>query len=291
MQAFTTSRNPPSPMCPAPWISPTGAATSFSGPWRAAPAIPVPAPFEYVRDIGTPDRLQKAIADLDAGRPAHRSYRPPQPAVFLDRDGVINREIDGVTRAQDLHLLPRAAEAIAKLNAAGLPVILATNQPGVAKGILSLDELDEIHAHLDAQLAAECAFLDDRYVCIHHPEHGHPGERTHLKIDCTCRKPKGGLMRMAVQDHNLDLSRSVMVGDRDVDMAAVTSVGGRGVRVASNGENPPGHAGHIDAALLHNRRNQRLQRLVRRVSCSPSSAMSGLESHSATQDPSIMQQS
>ena len=206
--------------------------------------------IEYVKDIGTPDRLQKALADLDAGRPAHRSYRAPQPAVFLDRDGVINREIDGVTCAHDLHLLPGAAEAIAKLNAAGLPVILATNQPGVAKGFLSLDELDEIHAHLDAQLAAEGAFLDDRYVCIHHPECGHPGERAHLKIDCTCRKPKGGLMRMAAQDHNLDLSRSVMVGDRDVDMAAVTSVGGRGVRVASNGENPPGHAGHIDALDL-----------------------------------------
>ena len=206
--------------------------------------------IEYVKDIGTPDRIQRALADLDAGRPALRSYRAPQPAVFLDRDGVINREIDGVTRARDLRLLPGAAAAIAKLNAAGLPVILATNQPGVAKGFLSLDELDQIHAHLDAQLAKEGAFLDDRYVCIHHPERGHPSERAHLKIDCACRKPKGGLMYMAARDHNIDLSRSVMVGDRDVDLAAIASVGGRGVLVASNGENPPGHAGHIDALNL-----------------------------------------
>jgi histidinol-phosphate phosphatase family protein len=194
---------------------------------------------EYVKDIGTPDRLARAERHLIEGRVARLALRNPKPAVFLDRDGVINEERDGIFSPADVALIPGAAGAIRRFNDAGIPVICVTNQPGLAKGMMSWEDLRAVGAEIDSLLAEEAgSYLDDIRVCPHHPEGGWPGEVAGLKIDCTCRKPADGMLRAAAQFHNLDLSKCWLVGDRYCDIAAAQSAGAHSVLVQS------GHGGH-----------------------------------------------
>lgn len=193
---------------------------------------------EYAKDIGTPDRLAKAERQLREGRLEKLALRVNKPALFLDRDGVINQERGGLHAADGVALIPGAAAAIRSFNEAGIPVICVTNQPDLAKGMMSWDDLRAVTGEIDHQLAAEAgAYLDDLFVCPHHPEKGWPGEVAELKVECDCRKPGDGLLRRAAQFHNIDLSRSWLVGDRYCDIAAASSVGARSVLVST------GHAG------------------------------------------------
>jgi histidinol-phosphate phosphatase family protein len=187
--------------------------------------------IEYAKDIGTPDRLARGVADLASGRVARLSRRSPRPAIFLDRDGVLNVERNGIHRPEDLELIPGAGEALRRINRAGIPAICVTNQPDVAKGFLTFADLGQVFAALDTALAADGAYLDDLYFCPHHPESGFPGEVPELKIDCDCRKPRPGMLLDAARDHNLDLSRSWLIGDRYVDIAAAHAAGARAVLV------------------------------------------------------------
>lgn len=181
---------------------------------------------EYAKDIGTPSRLQRAEGHLREGRISRLSRRWPKPVVFVDRDGVINEERGGVLSTEDVQLLPGAAMAIRALNDAGIPVICATNQPFVAKGQLDWAGLRAIGGEIDCQLAAASgAFLDDVRICPHHPETGWPGEISSLKVVCECRKPGSGLLTDAAQFHNIDLTRSWMIGDRYGDIAAGRGAG------------------------------------------------------------------
>lgn len=142
-------------------------------------------------------------------------------AVFLDRDGVINEE-DGIIRsAGQLRLVPGSAEAIANLNHAGLPVIVITNQPVVARGWCSEAELEEIHNHLRGLLAPHGAKLDAIYYCPHHENANDPAYR----VVCDCRKPRAGLILKAVHDFDLDPARCVLIGDRTVDLEAARAAG------------------------------------------------------------------
>lgn len=199
---------------------------------------------EYLKDIGTPDRLERGRRHLLSGRVAGRSYLRPQRAIFLDRDGVINREINGVHRPDMLELMPGAAEAIAKLNASGYLTIVATNQPSVAKGFMTPAELDAVHARMDFLLAESGAYVDDLYFCPHHPDRGWAGEVATLKIDCTCRKPKPGMLLWAAKAHNIDLQHSFMLGDNRRDIEAAIAAGCRPVFItggaARPAELPPG---------------------------------------------------
>jgi histidinol-phosphate phosphatase family protein len=186
---------------------------------------------EYAKDIGTPARLAKGIGDLQSGRVAALSRRTKKPAVFIDRDGVLNEEVGGVRNKDQFQLLPGVASALKRLNRAGLISICVTNQPELAKGGLSLEGLADIHAVMDTALALEGAYLDELYYCPHHPEAGWPGEVAALKIVCSCRKPEPGLLRAAALDHNIDLSCSWMIGDRYVDIAAGKAAGTRTILV------------------------------------------------------------
>jgi histidinol-phosphate phosphatase family protein len=198
---------------------------------------------EYVKDIGTPERLARAERHLRDGRVARLALRNAKPAIFLDRDGVINEERGGVHSPADVALIPGAAEAIKAFNNAGVPVICVTNQPDVAKGMMSWDDLRAVTGEIDHHLAEEAgAYLDDIFFCPHHPERGWPGEVPELKIDCDCRKPGDGLLRQAARIHHLDLGRSWMVGDRYCDIAAASAAGTRSILVCT------GHAGN-DKAL------------------------------------------
>jgi D-glycero-D-manno-heptose 1,7-bisphosphate phosphatase len=148
-------------------------------------------------------------------------------AVFIDRDGTLTEEVGYVNHPSRLRLLPRSAEAIRRLNRAGVPAVLATNQAGLARGYFSKDVLDAVQAELVAQLAREGAVLDGVYVCPHHPDAGEPP----FRADCDCRKPRPGLLLRAAAELGLDLPRSALVGDKPSDLAAARAVGARGVLV------------------------------------------------------------
>jgi histidinol-phosphate phosphatase family protein len=192
---------------------------------------------EYAKDVGTPARLAKGEADIASGRVAGLSRRRAKPALFLDRDGVLNEEINGVHRPEDLVLAAGAGEALRRVNRAGVPAICVTNQPDLAKGMISADDLQAVHAALDTRLAERGAYLDALYVCPHHPERGWPGEVAALKIDCTCRKPAPGMLLAAAADHHLDLAGSWLIGDRYADIAAARAAGAHAVLLRA------GHAG------------------------------------------------
>ena len=216
---------------------------------------------EYVKDIGTPGRLQKAEGHLREGRVAGLSRRTLKPAIFVDRDGVINEERDGVIKADGMKLLPGVAAAIRRVNDAGIPLICVTNQPFLAKGMLTWPALRTIHAEMDCQIAEESGgYIDDVFVCPHHPEKGWAGEVAELKIDCDCRKPKPGLLRQAAEFHAIDLTRSWLVGDRYCDVAAAHAAGARSVlvRTGHNGSDrsaysvtPDFIADDLSAAIDH----------------------------------------
>jgi histidinol-phosphate phosphatase family protein len=182
---------------------------------------------EYLRDMGTPGRYLMVENDIRQGKVAAMNSSLTRPAVFFDRDGVLVREPDGmdVLSHMDLELLPGAAEAVKLVNDSGRLAIVATNQPQVAKGFVSFDELDYIHAKLETLLGHGHAKLDRIYYCPHHPERGFEGEVVELKIDCLCRKPKPGLLEKAVDELPVDVSQSCMIGDSFRDVGAARALG------------------------------------------------------------------
>lgn len=187
--------------------------------------------FEYIKDVGTPARVDKAERDLLSGATARARRDRPQAAVFLDRDGVLN-ELCGYVRTPDeLVLLPGAAEAVRALNRAGLRTVVVTNQPVLARGDCTPQMLRRIHAKLDTELGREGAYLDALYLCPHHPHAGFPGEVAALKIDCACRKPKTGLIRKAAAELNIDLEASWMIGDSTADLLLARRSGLRAILV------------------------------------------------------------
>ena len=150
-----------------------------------------------------------------------------RPAVFIDRDGTLTDEVGYVNHPARLRLLPRSAEAVRRLNAAGVAAVVATNQAGLARGYFSKDVLEAVHERLVDLLAREGARLDGLYVCPHHPTEGEPP----FRADCDCRKPRPGLLLRAAADLDLDLGASVVVGDKPSDLAVARPVGARGVLV------------------------------------------------------------
>ncbi len=144
-----------------------------------------------------------------------------RPAVFLDRDGTVNVEVHYLSQPDQLTLLPTVSESIAMLNARGIAVVVVTNQAGIARGYFPEHRLVEIHQRLVSLLAEKNANLDGVYYCPHHPTAGLGGYR----IVCECRKPMPGMLKRAAQDLNIDLTRSLMIGDRDSDLQAGANAG------------------------------------------------------------------
>lgn len=178
---------------------------------------------EYVRDMGTPERCREAEEDLRQGRV--RSLSQSQRAVFLDRDGTINEDVGFLRGEEQFRLLPGVARAVAMLNRMGWLVIVATNQPVIARGEVTPEELDTIHRKMETLLGQEGAYVNAVYCCPHHPDRGFPGERPEYKIDCTCRKPKPGMLLEAADRFHIDLASSWMVGDSRRDMEAGRAAG------------------------------------------------------------------
>ena len=180
---------------------------------------------EYVKDMGTPDRFYSVIEDIKSGRVHAKNLHNKQKAIFLDRDGTINTYTGFLTAPEQLTLLPGAAEAIRKINESGYLAIVITNQPVIARGDCTIEELNIIHQKLETMLGKEGAYLDGIYYCPHHPEKGFPGERPEYKIECNCRKPKPGLILEAVQHFNIDIQSSWMIGDSLTDIKCGKNAG------------------------------------------------------------------
>ena len=180
---------------------------------------------EYVKDMGTPERYKRVCKDFEEGKIYSRNLLYKQKAIFLDRDGTLNRYVGFLTHIEDFELLPGVANAIRKINESGYLAIVITNQPVVARGEVSKSELQEIHNKMETLLGAEGAYLDAIYFCPHHPDKGYDGEIPELKINCNCRKPKPGLIQQAANDFNLDLSQSWMIGDGENDIKAGIAAG------------------------------------------------------------------
>ena len=182
---------------------------------------------EYVKDMGTPERYEAVCRDFQAGRVQARNLKRKQKAVFLDRDGTINKYVGFLRDIDQFELLPGAAEAIRRINQAGYLAVVVTNQPVIARGEVTEKGLREIHNKMETLLGEHGAYLDGIYFCPHHPDKGFPGEVPELKIDCDCRKPKPGLLLRAAADLNIDLARSWMVGDSMNDIMAGRAAGCR----------------------------------------------------------------
>jgi D,D-heptose 1,7-bisphosphate phosphatase len=200
-------------------------------PMMPAGAVYAYRSSEYVKDMGAPERLTAVEDDVKSGAAAARNLKNKQRAVFLDRDGTINEENGFISKPEQIKLIPGVPEAIAALNKSPFLAICVTNQPVIARGAASFEDLRAIHAKLDALLGQEGAYLDDLFYCPHHPDGGFEGERAEYKIDCDCRKPKPGLLIQAAERYNVDLSRSYMIGDSTADIAAGKSAGCRTIGV------------------------------------------------------------
>ncbi|MBN8216046.1 MAG: HAD-IIIA family hydrolase [Spirochaetes bacterium] len=182
---------------------------------------------EYLKDMGTPERLAKVDADFRSGKIQRLNRRRPRPAIFLDRDGVLNafEEPGYIKSPEEFLLLPGAAEAVRRINQTDYLAVLVTNQPAIARGELTREGLDRIHAKMDFLLGEAGAKLDAVYYCPHHPDKGFAGEIPELKVRCDCRKPGPGMLLAACRDFHIDLARSWMVGDHDRDMKAGLAAG------------------------------------------------------------------
>lgn len=180
---------------------------------------------EYVKDMGTPERYHQVEHDIESGKVEAKNLKHKQKAVFFDRDGTLNKYVGFLRSIDELELLPGAAEMVKKANEAGYLAILVTNQPVIARGEVTWEELNEIHDKLETLLGQHGAYLDDIFICPHHPDKGFEGERVEYKIDCDCRKPKPGMLFKAAEKYNIDLSKSYMVGDSESDMKAGEAAG------------------------------------------------------------------
>lgn len=201
---------------------------------------------EYVKDMGTPDRFFAVIEDIRSGKVRGKNLSNPQKCVFLDRDGTLNKLVGFLRDIDELELLPGAAEAVRKINESGYLAILATNQPVIARGEVTFDQLREIHNKLETLLGQEGAYLDAIYYCPHHPHKGYEGEIPELKFDCDCRKPKPGMLLQAAKDYHIDLSASYMVGDGEFDVQCGIHAGCKSVMITQDDVDVTHYASVLD---------------------------------------------
>ena len=199
---------------------------------------------EYIKDMGTPERLDKVERDIVAGLPERLSTRALRAAVFLDRDGTLIDEVGHLKDPDQVRLLPGAASAVRQLNRAGLLSVVVTNQPVVARGEVTLEGLKRIHARMESRLGEDGAYLDRLYYCPHHPDRGFAGEVAELKVACDCRKPAPGMIDRACRELNISRKDSWIVGDNAADIEAGRRTGVRTILVRT------GHAGEEDRLPL-----------------------------------------
>ena len=182
---------------------------------------------EYVKDVGTVDRVEQTLADIARGVIADKCLKNKQRCIFMDRDGTINQYKGLVYKEDDFVLEDCAVDAIRKINQSGRLGIVITNQPVVARGLCGIEDVENIHKKMETLLGKEGVFLDDVFFCPHHPDKGYPEENPAYKIPCECRKPKTGMIEKAAERFNIDLKESWMIGDTTMDIQTGVNAGMR----------------------------------------------------------------
>ena len=190
---------------------------------------------EYIKDVGTPRRLSNVEKDIQSGKVNMLNKANSRRAIFLDRDGVINREIGHLSNINNFQLLKGVSEAISLINQSGYLAVIVTNQPVIARGELSIEGLNEIHRKMETLLGIDGAYLDRIYFCPHHPEQGFDGEIEVLKINCFCRKPDIGMLEEAKKDLNIEFTDSWLIGDSERDIIAASKTHLKSILVRKNG--------------------------------------------------------
>ena len=173
---------------------------------------------EYIKDAGTPERFSAVEKDIRSGLVTKKCLTTKQKAIFLDRDGVINVYKGFIANCKDIELTATCVSAIKKINESEYLAIVVSNQPVIARGESTFEQVDECFNKIETLLSFSGAYLDGIYYCPHHPKKGFDGEIKSLKINCSCRKPKIGMLLNAVSDFNLDLSSCFIIGDSEVDV-------------------------------------------------------------------------
>lgn len=189
---------------------------------------------EYVKDVGTLDRLKSVEDDIKKGVVAAKNLSKLQKAIFLDRDGTINLLKGFLTKIDDFELISNVDKAIRLINKSQYLAICITNQPVIARGEITFDELYNIHYKMETLLGQNGAYLDDLFFCPHHPDKGFPYEVKEFKIDCDCRKPKIGMLIKAEEKYNIDLTKSWFIGDSNIDIQTGINGGCRTIYIGNN---------------------------------------------------------
>ena len=205
---------------------------------------------EYVKDMGTPERYEAVCRDYQNGIVESKNLSHPQRAIFLDRDGTINKYVGFLREKEQFELLPGVSEAIKLINFSGYLAIVVTNQPVIARGEVTVEELNTIHEKMETELGRQGAYVDGLYYCPHHPDKGFEGEVVEFKIDCDCRKPKPGMLVRAGQDFNIDLKNSWMVGDGKNDVKAGQAAGCKTVLIKNSDQDEDYGADIVVDSLL-----------------------------------------
>lgn len=180
---------------------------------------------EYVKDIGTPDRLKAVEAELSKGIPEQRRLDHPQKCIFFDRDGTLNVYKGFLRKKEEMELEISVADAVRMINSSEYLAVVVTNQPVIARGEVTYEGLKEINNRMETLLGEEGAYIDRIYFCPHHPDRGFAGEIKELKVKCDCRKPAVGLLLKAKDELHIDLSKSWIVGDTTTDIQTGVNAG------------------------------------------------------------------
>ena len=189
---------------------------------------------EYVKDMGTPERYEQVSKDFASGVVEAKNLSHRQKAVFLDRDGTLNKYVGFLRDISELELIDGVTDAVKEINASGYLAVVVTNQPVIARGEVTVPELNEIHNKLETLLGNDGAYIDGLYYCPHHPDKGFEGEIPELKFECDCRKPKPGMLIKASEDLNIDLGSSWMIGDGKNDVEAGRNAGCKTIYIGTD---------------------------------------------------------
>lgn len=190
---------------------------------------------EYVKDMGTPERYESVCRDFEKGVVTSKNLKNKQKAIFLDRDGTINKYVGFLRSPEEIELTEDASKAIKLINSSEYLAVVVTNQPVIARGEVTWSGLEEIHNKMETLLGQDGAYLDALYFCPHHPHKGYEGEIPELKFDCDCRKPKPGMLIKAAKDLNIELTSSYMIGDSNTDVEAGKAAGCKAIKIEEGG--------------------------------------------------------
>ena len=175
---------------------------------------------EYIKDAGTPKRIKLVRKHLKSIKYLKGSLKKKIPAIFLDRDGVINKEYPNQHYQNPLEIITGSIAALKKINNIGFLAVIVTNQSAVAKGIITIKNLEKDHKKLEFYFGSKGSYFDRIYYCPYHPEKGFKGEIKKYKKNSTWRKPNNGMFKQAIKDLNIDINKSYMIGDRYSDYLA-----------------------------------------------------------------------